>query len=50
MKKHKQMNQDYESFEKFLKKTIKIQNNKHDLKSFFRIANIEYLCNEHVYN
>ena len=50
MKKHEQMNQDYKSFEKFFKKAIKAQNDKYDLKNFFRIASIEYLCCERVYN
>ena len=50
MKKHEQMNQNYESFKKFLKETIKAQSNKHDLKIFFQAVNIEYLCYDCVCN
>ena len=44
------MNQDYENFKKFLKETIKAQDNKHDLKNLIHIANIKYSCCKHVYN
>ena len=44
------MNQDYKDFEKFFKKTIKVQNNKYDSKSFFRAASIEYSYYERVCN
>ena len=50
MKKYKQINQDYKSFEKFFEKTIKIQNDKYDSKNLFRIADIEYSCCERVCN
>ena len=50
MKKHEQMNQDYESFEKFLKEAIKVQNDKHDSRNLFRAAGIEYSCCERVCN
>ena len=50
MKKHEQMNQNYENFKKILKKTIKVQSNKYDSKNFFQATSIEYSCCNHVCN
>ena len=50
IRKHEQMNQSYENFEKFFEETIKVQNDKHDSRNFFRNASIEYSCCERIYN
>ena len=48
MRKHGQVNQEYEGFEEFLEEAVRAQGNRHDSENLFRAAGIEYPCCERV--